>query len=130
MLIGLKVRVDRIGKAAFLAHLLHQLGGEPATAEDVVDDESRQEVRILARHGAETEHGHRLRHAHLDHLLTAAGQRLRLGDGNEIGFCWQAAEDVVDELYEFGRRDIADRDDLEVIAGETFACDRPRDHRA
>ena len=54
----------------------------------------------------------------LDHLLTAAGQRLRFADGNEIGFRGQAAEDVVDELSKFGRRDIADRNDLEVIAGK------------
>ena len=118
MPVRLNVGVDGIGKAALLAHFFHQFRGKTSAAEDVIDDECRHEVRILARHGAKAENCNRLRNAHVYDALTAAGDRLRFRDGEQIGLFGQAAEHVIDEFSKFGRCDVSDGDDLQVVTGK------------
>ena len=60
-----QIRIDAVGEAALLAHLVIEPRGERAAAEDVVDHEGRHEVRVLARDAHAAEPHHRLRHVEL-----------------------------------------------------------------
>ena len=43
-----EIGIDRIGQPALLTHLAVKARGERAAAQDVIDDEGRDEIRIVA----------------------------------------------------------------------------------
>src|SRR5262249_56196074 len=66
VLVRIEVRVDRIGKPALLAHLLHQSRRKAAAADDVIEHIGGDEIVVLAGDAAMAELCYRLRHAPLD----------------------------------------------------------------
>src|SRR5262249_3194532 len=115
---GREVAVDRIGKPALFPHFAEEPRLEAAAAENVVQHEGGDKIRIAALQPEAAEGDNSWWYFQRDCFAPAEALRLDVGDRRGIAARGQAGKGAIEEVCEFGGLDVADDRDLQVRARE------------